>query len=420
MSDITDHETLLQFVYQVPVGLAELRPSGEFGITNPTAVRLALQISRETLNFFEMLKDEAPEIEMMVRDFTNERGTVVEDYRVEFGLRDTSSSLPLVISFTIIQLRRNKLLLVMNDVSSSVAAEKAAREANKRLRLADRMVRDYAAMKLDKDGYILEWSLSAERLMAFQGDEVIGKSFGWLHASGKLDIKSHLKTAEVAGWITIDSVWRRNLDCSFQGSAAISVIVHDQGGMDGFFCIIRDQSEAKAIENLVGQKSDFDTQTNALSRASFESSSVRLFESWREDVRPMGLIVISLDIRKDISVGEFLEKSLNSMLKNIRNNTRKSDTVVRYDTTSFLVMCPATNISATRNTAERIRSHQERNASQATSAPCRTTISAGVTALDHEDKGFEDSIQRAMRGLEQARARGHNQVVLVHPPRRAA
>lgn len=419
-TDPADHESLLQFVYQIPVGVAQLAPDGELGMTNPVAMQLVLQVSPGELNLFRMLERYAPEVELLFREFEARRGTVLEDYRVDFGLRSSMASHPLVIAFTITKLSPEQSVVTMVDVSRSVAAERSARSAESRLRALVETVRDYAVFGLDPEGRIVDWNVSAQRLFAFAPSDALEKPLRWLADDPDHAISGLFERAQRVGWATAQATWRRQ-DCVFSGTANISVLEGEDGKLEGYTCIVRDQSET-ACGGLPQRSEDRDPETGTLSRQALHRVEARLLAGLRRTRDPLALVLLDIDGFERLAArvdGETAADAVRSVVGGAQEHLRTSDPVVRYQTSRLLLLLPSTDLWAARSTAERLRAAQERRVLETDAALVKLTLSAGVTQVEPSEPSLDLAIERATRALDTAHERGDNQVVVTHPPRAA-
>lgn len=419
--DPAEHQAVLQFLYQIPIGVAQLLPDGELGMSNPTAAQIALQVSPTSLNLYTMLGRYAPEIELLVRNFSANRGTILEDYRVDFGKRSATAAHALVVSFTLIKLARDRVMVVMNDVSRSEAALQRAKSAEHRLRAVADGVRDYAVFSLDEHGSITEWNRSAERLFAFVTDEARDRPLSWLSKDGRIDLPACLLQARRVGWSLLEGWWIRKEEGSFWGTANLTAIHDDRGGISGYTCVVRDQSEVLDGHRGQSRKEDLDPATGTLLKDAFGRVQDRLFEAWRESHRPFSLLLVDVDqhLALESELGEEAAvDALRVVVGTIRDHTRVSDTVVRYEPHRFLILMRDTDLIAARGAGERIRAAQELRVLDLEEALTKVTVSVGATVLHLSDESLGTAIERCERALGHAHARGHNQVVLEHPQRK--
>ena len=84
-----EHEALIQFLYQSPVGLIQTTADGEITLINPMAAQLLMPLAPEGLltNLFDVLTPLAPELRDRVLATQGQNGTVCESLRLRLPLK---------------------------------------------------------------------------------------------------------------------------------------------------------------------------------------------------------------------------------------------------------------------------------------------------------------------------------------------
>jgi len=124
--------------------------------------------------------------------------------------------------------------------------------------------------------------------------------------------------------------------------------------------------------------------------------------------KPLSAIMLDIDYFKKYNdrlghnAGDSLLVSLSAILL---KETRKIDLVVRYGGEEFLVLLPDTEISKTKEVAERMRKKVEDSLG--------ITISLGVATYNKNMKTEEDLVIQADKALYQAKLKGRNRVVMI-------
>jgi signal transduction histidine kinase len=121
-------ERLLQFLYQTPIGIIEVRPGGDIGLMNAYATRYLVPIapSGRVENLFEILSPFLPALEHEVAAFTEDVGTVVSNRRfnVPFG-----TGVVVTLSLSIERLERDLYMATLADETELAQQEARVREA---------------------------------------------------------------------------------------------------------------------------------------------------------------------------------------------------------------------------------------------------------------------------------------------------
>lgn len=399
MSD--EQQELLQFIYQIPVGVAQLSSDGAFGMANPHAMQMALQIAPGSMNLFDILKEHAPELELLVRDFRAERGVIVEDYRVDFGKRSLRSPYQLVISFTIRKLGPDRMMLVMGDVSRSVAAERAARENEHRLRTISEAIRDFAVIELDIEGQVSDWPPSAERVFGY-GTNVVGQAIDHLVDRG-YDSLQVLSSTHETGFTTIQAWWKRQDGSSFWGRAVTSVVQDVEGHITGYLIVVKEQGVASRTQPTGG----------CLERETFDRVARRVFEKAADQRRTPAVAIVLCDRPPENEATS--RDVLESVINTVRDNCGPEDAVVSYTTEKLLVLLHDANLPEAKARLDRIRSQQERCVIDTEGRVIQTTLSIGLAGVELGQRDPNPTLARAEAALAEAVERGANQVVIGHP-----
>lgn len=130
------------------------------------------------------------------------------------------------------------------------------------------------------------------------------------------------------------------------------------------------------------------------------------------------LAVLMLDIDRFKSVNDRWghptgDRVIQAMAQAISTQARSQDFGGRLGGEEFALILPATRLEGARVIAERLRQAVQDNEQVRSDEgePVRFTVSIGVAALDRQDDGFDTLLQRADRGLYQAKEQGRNRVV---------
>jgi PAS domain S-box-containing protein len=169
-----------------------------------------------------------------------------------------TSVVPLVLATTIAARRDAEARLVSAQGQLSRQLEQshlAFKSAKRHFQIFIEGVADYAIFVLDTSGHVASWNASAERIMGYKTDEVIGKHFGILYRPDErragepnraLELAIQTGKHEVEGWRI-----RRN-GTPFFITGTLTAIRDDTGNLVGVANIIRDTTERRdAQEQLV-------------------------------------------------------------------------------------------------------------------------------------------------------------------------
>lgn len=147
----------------------------------------------------------------------------------------------------------------VEDITQRKRAEAALKESEERLRLVIEGVRDYAIFMLDPQGFVTSWNQGAQRLLGYESQEIIGKSFSCFFPEEKLtpeQIKSKLEMVCREGRLEIEGIKRRR-DQSFFWANVITTALYDENHqLLGFSQVIRDITERKQSQEALKQANE--------------------------------------------------------------------------------------------------------------------------------------------------------------------
>ena len=120
------YESLIQFLYRAPIGLAQTNLAGDIEMINPMSAQLLMPLSNDGAldNLFAVLKDVAPGLRAQVRAFAQPSGVVCEALRIPVAVPAADAGAgPEVLSFSLMKLDANRLMAVLSDVSLETRRE---------------------------------------------------------------------------------------------------------------------------------------------------------------------------------------------------------------------------------------------------------------------------------------------------------
>jgi len=118
------YETLVQFLYRAPIGLAQIAPDGTVEMLNPMASNLLMPIARDggLDNLYAVLAPIAPQLPALAAEFGEASGVICEGLRAPLPLELTSGS-PQVLAISLMKLDAERLMAVVTDVTLEVQRE---------------------------------------------------------------------------------------------------------------------------------------------------------------------------------------------------------------------------------------------------------------------------------------------------------
>ena len=113
-------------------------------------------------------------------------------------------------------------------------------------------VQDYAIILLDRDGYIQNWNLGAEKIKGYTDEEIIGKNFRLFYQPHDREDKlpERLITKAHDTGRAVHEGWRLRKDGSkFWGLVVITALHDDENKIIGFSKVTRDLTERKLADD---------------------------------------------------------------------------------------------------------------------------------------------------------------------------
>lgn len=125
-----DQDELIQFLYQCPVGIAQIDPSGVISLLNAKGSQLLMPIAgRSGLeNLFAILDPHDPTLRPLSAASSDAYGTLCEQHVVRIAPTDAQSGGDRHLSFTMLKLGPETVMAVFEDVTRAVGAEAEARD----------------------------------------------------------------------------------------------------------------------------------------------------------------------------------------------------------------------------------------------------------------------------------------------------
>ncbi|MGC4396358.1 PAS domain S-box protein [Hydrogenophaga sp. T2] len=134
-------------------------------------------------------------------------------------------------------------------------------ESEQRFRLMVDNLRDYCIFFMDANGFITDWTDSAQRMDGYSPVQMLGRHYGVLFdpgdpEAGKLDAERMLRLAASRGQHDVQG-WLTRKDGSRYWSHSVLIALRDQkGDLKGFAKINRDMTDAKQLDDLMHNIND--------------------------------------------------------------------------------------------------------------------------------------------------------------------
>ncbi len=302
MSDLDEeHELLLQFLYQCPVGIIQINAHGDVELANPAATRLLMPIAQAQgfSNLFSALSEAMPELRSISDAMAGNRGLACQGREI-----DLSHDLPngkrqnCWVSLSLLRLSQARQMAVLHDITELVAEREAHYWKATHLDTIFRNLKDYAIFSLDHDGRIEGWNSSVQDLLGVTEDDVIGKNFGcfWHETPGQtMGAETLIEIARQMG-SSVATGWQVRADGSaYWAECAIAPLRARDGQTRSFNVLLRDVTEWKTAQERLIQLATTDFLTGLHNRRSFMARAETAVQDAWSSKAPLAVLAIDID-----------------------------------------------------------------------------------------------------------------------------
>ncbi|HEV2558589.1 MAG TPA: sensor domain-containing diguanylate cyclase [Microvirga sp.] len=419
-----ENESLLEFLYVCPVGLARIGADGTVEMMNPHAAQILMPITREPFitNLFTVLEGCAPEIRNMAEGFAEPRGTVCEAHRIYVGPRDGTDTV--VLSCTMIKLDAARFMVVMSDISRQVAQERRLKQTEAWFAAILNGVNDFALLTLDSNGRINSWNESGFRQTGYREEEVLRRTLNLFYYPEEAIQGRALQQVDLArrdGW-HIDEGWRRRKDGRrYWCQSLVAALKEDDGQVTGYSVVLRDVTERKSNGDDLRRLLTTDHLTGVANRARFfELAEAEEFR-WSQYGQPLSGLMIDADHFKKINdayghhAGDAVLKALAATCKSM---LRSVDILGRLGGEEFAILLPTIDIEGALIVAERLRREVANSVVEVDGVEIRYTVSVGCATMGGRVTNTSRLLQAADEALYSVK-RGTRNAVAAYSPHRA-
>jgi diguanylate cyclase (GGDEF)-like protein/PAS domain S-box-containing protein len=423
-----EYETLLQFLYLAPVGLAQTTLDGEIVMINPTSARLLMSVSGHggLTNLFTALEGVAPDLRGLAASFAPLEGVVCDGRRIQVqaGIRGKLEAQ--VLSLSLVKLLGNHLMAVLSDVTEQVLRERLLKQNEAWLGAIFTGITDYVVATLDGAGRLDDWNTSIGRVTGFSRDEVVGQPFTVFYPPDATTTPDRalqrLHEADANGW-SFDDGWRVKADGTrFWGSAMISPLREraDRAGAapgtadgtdDGpaYSLVMRDITDRREARERLRGAGSRDRLTGIANRRTLGEAAELEIIRWRHSPGELSLILIEIDDFAQLNdshgrpAGDAVLRSVAAVLT---GQCRERDVVARVGDAQFAVLLPSTGPAAAARVDQRLREAIASQPVLAGGLRIGLTVSSGVAAMDDPVADLDALLERAGRGRNTTTAGG--------------
>ncbi len=301
---------------------------------------------------------------------------------------------------------------LIENITERKQAEEALRESEEKFRAIAQTAVD-AIILSDKDGNILFWNKSAQRIFGYSEEEISGKPLNILMPERYRDAHQNgIERVRITGESKyVESITEmhglRKDGSEFPIELSVSMWRTDKQTF--YSGIIRDITKRKRLESELESLATTDKLTQVYNRTKFNEIINREFERANRYNHPLSLVMFDIDHFKKIndtyghSVGDYVLQTLAQIVK---ENLREIDFLIRWGGEEFIIITPETDLGRAEVSAERVRraieDYKFRDAG-------KITVSFGVTEFKKDDT--ENTIvKRADDAMYKAKEKGRNRV----------
>lgn len=432
-SDVTptqqdEYESLIQFLYLAPVGLAQTMMNGDVQLINPACAQMLMPLSKDgqLTNLFTTLEPFAPDLRHLCIQFDKNYGIVCDARQIQLTAGIPGKSDPHVIAITLLKLDQTRLMAVLSDVTVQVRRERQLRQQEAGFSALLTGITDYALIGLDATGYIKSWNASIGRVTGFTSPSVLSQPYAMFYPADAITpdrLQDRLAEADENGW-SLDEGYRLRADGSQFWASTIITPLHSGKyplvmlGNDNpllentHYClVIRDISDKREANELNRRAMLCDHLTGiANRRAFFEAAELELVRMKRTP-RSLALIMFDADNFKQINdtyghpAGDAV---LIHLAATLSAAFRPVDTVARIGGEEFAVLMTSTSLDVAIKAADRLRAQVAQSSVVFDGTTIHYTISGGVAAINVATVGCDELMKQADQALYGAKARGRN------------
>lgn len=417
-----DNEELLRFLYQVPVGLLRIGQDGAVQLVNPAAARMLMPVARnaELLNFYDVVREVAPELRDMVLAFVPLQGTVCEQHRI-FIPRNARSRPQAALAATIVRLDHDSYMVALSDLMKTLDFEARLFELEENVGAVLSGLRDYAIYLIDPEGRIIEWNQTIRQVTGFEREDVEGRHFSVLYPEEDREpewFREALRHALANGRNELEGRRLHKDRGSFWGNTVLTPI-HDVAGRHrGFAVITRDISERRRVEEELRRGATTDFLTGLYNRRYFYEAAARELARRRRDGSVLSLVTFDVDHFKQINDRhghDAGDRVLRALADACLRAVRGADVLARLGGEEFGLLLPATGLVGGLAVAENLRRTLAGLEVEAGDTLLGFTCSFGVAVAETTTVDVDDLLKRADIALYTAKQAGRNCVRAATP-----
>ena len=421
MTDTSNEQELLEFLYACPVGLIECDAAGDIGMMNPHAMQhlLPLAGARDASNLFSAFEQHAPELRSMADAFVSATGRICDGHRIFVDLGPGRRDLtPKVLACTLVKLGPDRLMATLADVSQQVVQENRLRQADTWFATLLDDVDGYAALTITPKGEIASANSCFLRQTGHAPADVTGHNLADILSTdvpgGDMRLDEQLVIAGREGW-HLQEGWQQRADGERYWCQRLVVArsAGDPSKPRRFSVILRDVPRREAATGDLRRLLTSDHLTGAANRRHFSQAMAKAQARWRDLREPLSLIALDLDHFKAVndSHGHPAGDTLLCRVTDVCTALIPPNGVfARLGGEEFGVLLPRCDREQATALAERLRTEIATVAVETSGGVLHVTASLGCATLEEAEGSVDALIALADRRLYAAKRAGRNRV----------
>ncbi len=182
--------------------------------------------------------------------------------------------------------------------------------------------------------------------------------------------------------------------------------------------VLKEVREIRKVINEVREESQIDPLTGVLNRRAFDLALANQIDEATDQNEPLSLLLCDIDFFKKFNddYGHLVgDKVLQFVAKQLKRSIKGRDFVCRFGGEEFAIILPQTSLKSAMIVADQLRSVISKSRLKRANSDevyGHVTLSFGVAELGPDD-ARNDLIDRADRGLYQAKKNGRNRVEVI-------
>jgi diguanylate cyclase (GGDEF)-like protein/PAS domain S-box-containing protein len=372
-------------------------------------------IGRSPLDFVHESSLDQTRIRMVEIESTRSRV-----YRTNLRRKDGSACPVLIRSITQRDAQGNLLgsLGFVTDLSEIVSAQNAVTQSERELRsILDNMLDTY--YRTNAAGELVRASASAEKLLGYKPEELIGMKLGDFYATTG-DRDRFLATLAANGGVVrhYEAPLKRRDGSLVWVSTNARVLIGADGKPDGVEGTTRDITEFRRAQEHIHFMAHHDALTELPNRRFFKERVDRLITRGDRGKGLIALLFVDLDHFKDINDNyghEVGDEVLRSVAQRLVADVRETDVVCRHGGDEFLIALGEFQDRASLlKQVERVM-HAINGSYSTNTMRFDVSCTIGVAVYPHDGLDCETLMRRADYALYQAKGEGRRRYALFEP-----